>query len=180
MKFVLVGPHAGKTISLGGHPFVDGVFDFGPDGAGVVPGPDEVAKKGRILAKLYQAYPEGSPELDAAKARIKGDKPIEGRLDVEKREDEQQAAAQPAGAGGSDRARQGAIRTALTKLDPKNADHWTSAGLPSVEAVRELSGDKEVSRGDIQNLAPKLTREEAAKLVADDGDDDGAGDPLDQ
>lgn len=179
MKFILVGPHAGKTITLGGHQFVEGAFDFGPDGAGVVPGPDEVAKKGRLLAKLYQAYPEGSPELEAAAKRIKGDKEPEGRLDVGKREEQQQAQQQPAGAGGSERARQGAVRSALTKLDPKVDAHWTGAGLPSVEAVRELSGDKEVSRGDIQNLAPKLTREEAAKLAGDEGDE-GEQDPLDQ
>lgn len=70
-------------------------------------------------------------------------------------------------AGKSPRAIDGSIRTALTKLDPKNDEQWTSGGLPSVEAVRSASGNEEVSRADIKRLAPNLTREEAAKVAAD-------------
>lgn len=169
-KFVLVGGYAGKTINLGGHQFVDGAFDYSTyvdgDGNTIATSPQDQALKGDFLAKNYQAYPEGSKELEAAQAKLEGgEAPNGGELDVGKREEQQQADAGEKQT--SDRARQGAVRTALTKLNPKDDKHWTEAGLPSVEAVRELSGNKDVSRADIQNLAPKLTREEAAKLASD-------------
>lgn len=161
-KFVLVGGYAGKTINLGGHVFVDGVFDYSTysDGEGrtITPGRDEVELKGDYLAKNYQAFPEGSRELEEAQARIeKGERVDTDTLDINEREEREQ----------TDRGRKGVIRTALTKLDAKNVDHWTDKGLPSVEAVRELSGDDKVSRKEIEELAPKLTREEAAKVAAD-------------
>lgn len=170
-KFVLVGGYAGKTINLGGHLFKDGVFDYSVlvdgDGNQFTPSPQDVALKADFLAKSYQAYPEGSKELEEALAALEGgEAPSNGKLDVGQREAEQQAQAGEQQAGSRQKA--GAIRTALSQLDPKNDEHWTQAGLPSVEAVRSLSGDDEVSRGDIQNLAPKLTREEAAKVAGND------------
>lgn len=168
-KFILVGGYAGKTINLGGHQFVEGVFDYGPTPDGVYPSDQEVALKADSLAKNYQAYIEDSEAHKAALKKLEGgEAPSNGELELEKRE---QAEQQKAGEAVTQRQQQGAIRSALTKLDPKDDAHWTSTGLPSVEAVRELSGDKEVSRAQIAELAPKLTREEALKLAA--------GDPLD-
>lgn len=66
----------------------------------------------------------------------------------------------------STRQKQGALRSALLKLDPKDAAHWTDNGLPSVAAVRQFAGDDTISRAAIQELAPKMTREEAAKAAA--------------
>lgn len=168
-KYVLVGHFAGKTVALGGHQFVEGVFEFGASPEGVMPSDQEKQRKANLLAKMYQAYPEGSAELEAAQKRLAGNQTPPGELDVGKREDEEQATRQPAGGGGSERQRFGAIRTALTKLDPKEDTHWTDGGLPAVAAVRQLSGDVEVSRQDITALAPKLTREEALK-IADEKD----------
>lgn len=171
MKFILVGGYAGKTVNLGGHAFVDGTFDYSTyldaEGATIHTSPTDQVLKADFLAKNYQAYPEGSKELEEAQAKLAGGKvaPNAGELDVGDREQKQQD--EQGEQHTSDRVRKGAVRTALTKLDPKEDAHWTSTGLPSVEAVRELSGDKEVSRQDIQNLAPKLTREEATKLAAD-------------
>lgn len=169
-NYHLVGPHEGKTITLGGHRFVDGVFEYGPNADGVAPSQEEATRKGRFLAKSYQAYLEG-PELNAARARANGDKDapaLEPRLDVANREDEEQANREPSGAGGeaakAATQRKGAVRTALTKLDATKDEHWTGQGLPSVEAVRELSGNKDVSRQDIGELAPNLNREEAKKV----------------
>lgn len=164
-QFVLVGGYAGKTINLGGHQFVDGVFTYGPDAENVIPGDDEVRLKGDFLAKSFQAYREGSTELAEAQARIKGGKAPAGELDVGAREVKQQD--DQAERVVSDRARLGAVRSAITKLDPENKDHWTDAGLPSVEAVRDLSGNKDIGRKDIEALAPKLTRDEAKKLKSD-------------
>ena len=57
------------------------------------------------------------------------------------------------------------ILAALQKLDVANDKHWNSDGLPAVEAVRELSGIKDLKRTDVTALAPELTRE-AARLAA--------------
>lgn len=164
-RFVLVGALAGKTVNLGGHNFVDGVFEFVGTEPGVFPGPDEITMKGVYLAKSYQAYLEGSNELKEAQARVKSGKASKAELDVPAKEvkDQQEAGEQVV----TDRKTKGLIRTALGKLDAKEDAHWTDAGLPSVQAVRELAGIETVSRGDINILAPKLTREEAAKVAAD-------------
>jgi hypothetical protein len=164
-KYHLVGPHEGKTIMLGGHQFQDGVFEFGANAEGVQPSKEEARRKGIALAKSYQAFLEG-PALDAARAAFKaGDAPAGGELDVNEREDKEQAERGEQAAKTTER--KGAVRSALAKLDPENDDHWTNGGLPSVEAVRELSGNKDVSRQDINALATNLNREEAAKLAAD-------------
>lgn len=64
------------------------------------------------------------------------------------------------------------IKTALTKLDPSNDDHWTADGAPRIDAVVELTGDKSIKRQDITNAAPKFNREAAAKENSDADDTD--------
>lgn len=167
-RYILVGAHAGKTITLGGHQFIDGAFTFGADADGVMPSDQDKARKGNLLSKLYQAYPEDSAELAAAEGRLEKNEAPPGELDVGEREKQEQEERPPVGTtAASERAIKGAIRTAITQLDPANDEHWTDGGLPSVAAVRELSGNKDVGRADIASLAPKLTREEATKLAAD-------------
>jgi TolA-binding protein len=51
------------------------------------------------------------------------------------------------------------ILQALGLLDPTNDDHWTEDGLPRVDVVKELTGLKDIKRGDITGLAPELTRD---------------------
>lgn len=53
------------------------------------------------------------------------------------------------------------LREALGALDPTNDDHWTSEGLPRVEAVAEISGNAQVKRQDITNADPEFNREKA-------------------
>lgn len=50
------------------------------------------------------------------------------------------------------------VREALEKLDHANNDHWTKAGMPSVEAVKEIAGNDEISREDIDAAWPELVR----------------------
>lgn len=169
-QFALVGSLEGQTINLGGHQFVDGVFTFGPNEDNVVPSDEEVRLKGIALARNYQAFRLGTTDYEAAVKRLKGGEAPEGELDVAQRETKQQQEQQQAPVEA--RARGGAIRTAIGALDPDNDAHWTSTGLPAVEAVRELSKFDDVSRADITNLAPNLTRDEAKKVKS--------GDPLDQ
>lgn len=171
-KFHLVGSLEGKTINLGGHHFVEGVYTFTTDDPHVLPSEDECKLKANYLAKSYQAYQEGSTELAEARKKLKGGEAAnEGELKIEERERQEQddAAEKPV----QQRQVDGAIRTAITKLDPKNDEQWTNAGLPSVEVVRKLAENDGVTRADITRLAPNLNREEAAKVAA------GGGDPLD-
>lgn len=49
------------------------------------------------------------------------------------------------------------ITAALELLDGSEDKHWTSAGLPAVEAVAELAG-KSVTRAAIEAIAPDLKR----------------------
>src|SRR5690242_19601530 len=58
MRMVLVGPHAGKDITLGGFRFIGGACD--------VPSNAEAAV--RILGGYYSAFPAGSKELEDAQA----------------------------------------------------------------------------------------------------------------
>lgn len=55
--------------------------------------------------------------------------------------------------GGSD------IASAIALLDAKNDDHWTNAGLPAVDAVSDLLGEK-VTRAEIEAAAPDARRPE--------------------
>ena len=47
------------------------------------------------------------------------------------------------------------IRTALGKLDVKNDDHWTSDGLPRIDALGLPSG---ITRAAVTTAAPQFTR----------------------
>lgn len=51
------------------------------------------------------------------------------------------------------------ITAAIGLLDATNDDHWTSAGLPAVDAVAELAG-KRVTRAAIHAAAPDAKRPE--------------------
>jgi hypothetical protein len=53
------------------------------------------------------------------------------------------------------------IVAAIELLEPENNDHWTSAGLPAVEAVQSIAG-KTVTRAQIEAAAPDAKRPEQA------------------
>lgn len=50
---------------------------------------------------------------------------------------------------------------ALQALDPKNDQHWTARGVPSVDAVASILA-RAVTRSEIEEAAPDLTRSTAA------------------
>ena len=52
------------------------------------------------------------------------------------------------------------LRAALENLDPANDSHWTAAGLPSVQVVRDSTGDQSVTRDEIRAFAPLFNRTE--------------------
>lgn len=71
------------------------------------------------------------------------------------------------------------IKEALQKLDSGNDAHWTDDGLPQIAAVRDLTGDQTVKRGDINSALPGFSR---AGTEADAGTTDAdtslPGDPV--
>lgn len=54
------------------------------------------------------------------------------------------------------------ILAALAQLDPLDDDHWTSDGAPRIDAVEKILGS-DVSRKEVVEAAPKLTRETAGQ-----------------
>ncbi len=55
------------------------------------------------------------------------------------------------------------INEALSSLDPANDEHWTADGLPRMDAVQALVGSSDITREDVTNAAPDLTRETSAQ-----------------
>lgn len=53
----------------------------------------------------------------------------------------------------------------INALDPTVDDHWTQAGLPSVQAVATASGVANVTRKDIEAAMPGWNREKAMEAV---------------
>lgn len=49
------------------------------------------------------------------------------------------------------------IKSAIEMLDKNNNEHWTEAGLPSVDAMKEALG-AEVTRKQIEDAAPDAKR----------------------
>lgn len=66
------------------------------------------------------------------------------------------------------------IRNALSILDPGNDEHWTQAGLPSVEVIKDLVGKDGVNRSAIDAVASGFDRENQV-LEADDQPDVAEG-----
>lgn len=70
------------------------------------------------------------------------------------------------------------IKAALAKLDPANDEHWTTDGLPRLDAIEALVGSA-VARKDITNAAPEFTRGVAQSVVDEARDEETAG-PTDE
>lgn len=56
------------------------------------------------------------------------------------------------------------LTQALALLDPAVEEHWTSDGLPRMDALVDLTGDSSITRKAVTNAAPSLTRRTAAEL----------------
>lgn len=138
-KFVLVGPHAGKTMDVNGHAFENGEFTF-------VGSPDQIAFLARSLS-YYGAVPAQQAELDALKAAASA---------------APDAPAAPAAADDAMLAQAlgMSLGEAIGTLDPENDAHWTSNNLPALEPLADLIG-KKVSRGDVDAVADGYTRAKA-------------------
>lgn len=185
---VLVGAYAGQTVALkaGGT-----TFEF-EDGKIEVSGPDtDVENLSKFLRNNYQAYPEGSKELEEAQAAI------EEAMAHEDAVDEGSAGADSEHPGGSDDPDGGAgegtdtgteaadgggdvqagegseglqapagdgqspIAEALNKLDPEDDEAWTADGKPKMSAVEAALGRTDVTRAQVDAAVPGFNREVA-------------------
>jgi acid stress-induced BolA-like protein IbaG/YrbA len=59
------------------------------------------------------------------------------------------------------------IIDALKLLEPTNDGHWTADGLPRVDVLAEMVGDKALKRGDVTKAAPTFTRENPTTEVVE-------------
>lgn len=71
--------------------------------------------------------------------------------------------------------REDTIKEAFRKLDPDNADHWTAAGLPDMERMKEITGLADLKREEVGRSMPGLTRENVVEMLAAGGSTGGGG-----
>lgn len=187
-KFVLVGPHAGKTIAINGHQFVDGEYVYAGS-------EQQVATLGRVLG-FYGAVPAEAAELaelKAAAAKTAGaDAPTRAQLDeaiaglpgdqtdpdhvvgalrrhfgdLFTAGDElmvrEAVVAKPADA---DDTAKPTLAEAIGMLDPEVDSHWTSNNLPGLDDLERLTG-KKVTRQEVEAIAAGYTRAKARQAKA--------------
>lgn len=137
-RFVLVGPHAGKSMSVNGHDFVDGEFVT----AGSA---EQMAVLARVFS-FYGAFTEDEVELRGLRAAAEASKAPAVP--------EASAAEALADALGL------SLGEAIGSLDSEDDAHWTSNNLPSVDTLSAMVG-KKVSRGDVEAIADGYTRAKA-------------------
>lgn len=141
-KFELAGPHAGKSITLGGYPFVKGVMMYESK---------HEAEPGLTvyLARSFNAHPVGSEALAAAQAEFEsgGEKP-----------------APPIQAPNAPKEPAKSLADVIQDLDPEVDTNWNAQGTPDVGAVSRAYG-KQATRADIDKAAPGFNRA-AAKAAA--------------
>ena len=164
-KFVLVGPHAGQTMHVNGHEFVDGEMTFQG-------GAEQAATLERVF-EFYGAMTAEKAELHALRGEQKpaDNKQPEGGAQVDSGTSGGQADAQ--GSATSTEATKQAqdapngtpdakpsLAEAIGLLDPEVDAHWTSNNLPNLEHLGELTG-KKVARDEVNAVAEGYTRAKA-------------------
>lgn len=164
-KFVLVGPHAGQTMHVNGHEFVDGEMTF--------QGSAEQAATLERVFEFYGAMTAEKAELHALRGEQKpaDNKPPESGAQVDSGASGSQADAQGSATSTeavklAQDAPNGApdaklsLAEAIGLLDPVVDAHWTSNNLPSLEHLGELTG-KKVARDEVNAVAEGYTRAKA-------------------
>lgn len=183
-KLTLVGAHAGKTILLRGYQFTEGSLEVqGPAG--------DVDSLGEYLNRCYQAFPDPSEELDAARAaleepedgggEIHTDEPGAGDGDPSGANDpaggdgantqeqpgsgdgegNDDATTGEAGAGDAGGDSEGPIVVALRQLDVNDDEQWNADGKPKMAAIEAIMGRTDVTRAEVTAAAPDFNRETA-------------------
>lgn len=161
-KFILVGPHAGKSMAVNGHEFVDGEFTFQGSSA-------QIAVLANVLS-FYGAVPAEKAELEQLRAeKSQGEQTQTQTPAGDKGSEQTQAPAAPVGSDTNDKDVKDPVLPTLAEaigmLDPENDAHWTSNNLPGLDDLSKLTG-KSVSRADVEAIAAGYTRAKARQAKA--------------
>lgn len=156
------GPKAGESfVTANGYQFKEGRMEL----EGTASDVEGIMK---YMETCYQAYPvkeEDSGKRNVSEKVVEDEQP---EVQPEVQQDTGQDPSEEAGEGeGSDEAEAGdsgvraegdgdssRLVSVIHDLDPRNESHWTKSGMPSLAAVRMLSGDESVTREDIERAAP--------------------------
>jgi len=151
-EIVLVGPHKGKTIVLGGIQF--------KDGSTTLTGPEaDVEKQFKYLHRCWQVqYADQVEEAEDGSVQDTSSPDENGAPQGDSGEGEQGSAQEGAADAPVTNQR---LLDAVMKLDPENDEHWTRIGKPAMQAVEGFYGSADITRADIEAAAPGFTRETA-------------------
>ncbi len=150
-KYVLIGPHKGKTLVVNGHPFVDGEYVY----QGSVSDCANLAK----LFGYYGAVTAAEAELIEANEKIAA--LVAGKnsgASVPSLGGDLPPPSPPAGPP------KPTLAEAVGHLSWEQETHWTSNNLPSLEFLAEVTG-KKVSRAEVEAVAEGYTRAKAKSLA---------------
>lgn len=114
------------------------------------------------LTAANQRADDAEDKLDKANAEVDRLTSENDRLSATIAAFDHDGDGKPGGTANAEPASDDAVKTALEQLDSGNDEHWTQTGLPAVDAVAKLAGGK-VTRDQITNVAPALSRETAKK-----------------
>lgn len=59
------------------------------------------------------------------------------------------------------------IKAALDRLDPANHDHWTNTSAPRMDVLQDFTGDPQLTRKQVTQVAPNFSRDTAGKQLPD-------------
>lgn len=183
LTLVLTGHYAGKTVRLNNHQFVDGECTL--EGTA-----QQIEGAARYLERCYCAKQKdqisgvqhhnaaaagsGNPEgLSGGELRPTGQVPNPNSLFSDGHDpllpSDGGAGMGASGSGQEDSGlhpdKVAKIAKAIAGLDPKVDDHWTDAGLPSVEVISAAIADQNLTRKMIEVVAPNITREKVAEAA---------------
>ncbi len=127
----------------------------------------ERLKKEAAYGRHQQATAAAGPEPVPA---VHGDVSADGRTSEGETDDGgPDAEAGEGDAGGDPKVPDGEgaeadlLRKAVMVLDPDDETHWTDAGLPAMRAVEEAYGSTDITRADVEAVAPGWKRDRAHK-----------------
>lgn len=159
-KFVLVGPHAGKSMAVNGHEFVDGEFTFQGSSA-------QIAVLANVLS-FYGAVPAEKAELEQLRAEKSQGEQTQAPAG-DQTQTQTQTPAAPVGSATNDKDVKDPVLPTLAEaigmLDPENDAHWTSNNLPGLDDLERLTG-KKVTRQEVDAIASGYTRAKARQAKA--------------
>ena len=132
-------------------------------------GNDLVATAEQIAAQRVRSEQERRAAELAEQERLKAEAKERAKREASEGQSGEPAPEQPQDNGGGEqapiKAKIETVANALQALDPANDEHWTSRGVPSIEALTKMLGQA-VTRAEIEAAAPDFTRSVAKSAKA--------------